>query len=42
MNRPYTREKFIKLVDQLRKTNENMRISTDVIVGYPGEDSEDF
>ena len=42
MNRPYTRERFIKLVDQLRKTNKNMRISTDVIVGYPSEGSKDF
>ena len=42
MNRPYTRSKFIKLVRKLRDANPNMRLSTDVIVGYPGEEEEDF
>ena len=42
MNRPYTRERFLKLVSALRTVNSNMRISTDVIVGYPGEKEEEF
>ena len=42
MNRPYTRNKFIDLVKKLRASNPEMRLSTDVIVGYPGEQEEDF
>ena len=35
MNRPYSSEKFIRLVRELRRINPKMRLSTDVIVGYP-------
>ena len=42
MNRPYTRERFLQLVESLRATNTRMRISTDIIVGYPGESEIDF
>ena len=42
MNRPYSSEKFIRLVRELRRINPKMRLSTDVIVGYPGESEEDF
>ena len=42
MNRPYTRERFLQLVESLRATNSRMRISTDIIVGYPGESEADF
>ena len=42
MNRPYTRSKFINLVKKLRASKPTMRLSTDVIVGYPGEEEEDF
>lgn len=42
MNRPYTRSKFINLVKKLRDSKPTMRLSTDVIVGYPGEEEEDF
>ena len=42
MNRPYTRERFLQLVESLRATNTRMRISTDIIVGYPGESDIDF
>ena len=42
MNRPYTRERFLQLVESLRATNTRMRISTDIIVGYPGESEADF
>ncbi len=42
MNRPYTRERFLQLVESLRVNNSRMRISTDIIVGYPGESESDF
>jgi len=42
MNRPYSREKFLQLVSSLRSVNQNMRISTDIIVGYPGETEAEF
>ena len=42
MNRPYSREKFLQLVSLLRSVNQNMRISTDIIVGYPGETEAEF
>ena len=42
MNRPYKREKFLELVTALRNINQNMRISTDIIVGYPGETEAEF
>ena len=42
MKRPYSVEKFLTLVSNLRSTMPNMRLSTDVIVGYPNETEEDF
>jgi tRNA-2-methylthio-N6-dimethylallyladenosine synthase len=42
MNRPYTREKYLEIVDNLRRVRPNMYFSTDVIVGFPGETAEDF
>jgi tRNA-2-methylthio-N6-dimethylallyladenosine synthase len=42
MNRPYTREKFLSIAHSLRSINPNMRLSTDIIVGYPGEEDIDF
>ena len=42
MNRPYTREKFISLVKTLRSAKKGIRLSTDIIVGYPGESENDF
>ena len=42
MNRPYRIEKFLHIVDSLRNKVSGMRISTDVIVGFPGETDEDF
>ena len=42
MNRPYTRERFLSLVSKLRSANKDIRFSTDVIVGYPGEDDDVF
>lgn len=42
MNRPYKIEKFLSIVQSLRAQVPSMRISTDVIVGFPGETDEDF
>ena len=42
MNRPYRIEKFLNIVENLRAQVPGMRISTDVIVGFPGETDEDF
>jgi tRNA-2-methylthio-N6-dimethylallyladenosine synthase len=42
MKRPYTAERILTIVEKLRKTVPNVGISTDIIVGYPGETEEDF
>ena len=42
MHRAYTKEKFYAIVDKLRAINPLFSISTDVIVGYPGETESDF
>ena len=42
MNRGYTREWFLKIVEKLRQARPGMAISTDIIVGFPGETEEDF
>ena len=42
MRRPYSREKFLRIVEALRTANPAMYFSTDVIVGFPGETDEDF
>ena len=42
MHRGYTRERFVRLVEQLRAANPEMGVTTDLIVGFPGETEEDF
>ena len=42
MNRPYSVEKYLQIVDSLRTAVPHMYFSTDVIVGFPGETDEDF
>lgn len=42
MNRPYSTETFQKIVLALRKQVPDIHISTDIIVGFPGETDEDF
>ena len=42
MKRFYTRERFLEVVDQLRDARPDIILSTDFIVGFPGETDEDF
>ena len=42
MNRGYTREEYIEKINKLKKACPEMSLSTDIIVGFPGETSEDF
>ncbi len=42
MNRRYNVDSFIKKVEQIRKVSPDIAITTDVIVGFPGESEENF
>jgi tRNA-2-methylthio-N6-dimethylallyladenosine synthase len=42
MHRPYTAEKFIELVERIRAAREGIAVTTDVIVGFPGETEKEY
>lgn len=42
MNRKYDREKYMNIVGKLRAAVPEITMSTDIIVGFPGETEEDF
>ena len=42
MNRKHTINDYYKIFDQLKKINSNIQFSSDFIIGYPGEEEDDF
>lgn len=42
MQRRYSSDEFLHIVDEFRKSIEGLSVHTDVIAGFPGEDEEDF
>jgi tRNA-2-methylthio-N6-dimethylallyladenosine synthase len=42
MNRGYTRARYLELIDELHETVPDIALSTDLIVGFPGETEADF
>src|SRR5207249_3021980 len=42
MHRTYTAEKYLALVDRIRAARPGIAITTDVIVGFPGEEDHDY
>ena len=42
MNRNYTVEEYLKIINKAKKTRKDIVFSSDFIVGYPGESKEDF
>src|SRR6185312_1215537 len=42
MHRGYTRERFLGIIEKLRRAKPDIGVSTDIIVGFPGETEEDF
>jgi tRNA-2-methylthio-N6-dimethylallyladenosine synthase len=42
MNRPYTRERYLEIIESARRRVPGIAFSTDIIVGFPGESDSDF
>ena len=42
MNRKHDREYYLSVINKLKNVNKNIKISSDFIVGYPGETEQDF
>jgi tRNA-2-methylthio-N6-dimethylallyladenosine synthase len=42
MHRPYTAEKYRALIERIRQTRNEIAVTTDVIVGFPGEEDDDY
>jgi tRNA-2-methylthio-N6-dimethylallyladenosine synthase len=42
MNRKHTVEEYLEIIEKLKKSNPNIELSSDFIIGYPGETQYDF
>lgn len=42
MNRPYTKERYLEIVRKMKDKIPNLELTTDTIVGFPGESDDDF
>ena len=42
MHRAYTAEKYVELVEQIRRVRDRIAVTTDIIVGFPGENEDDY
>lgn len=42
MNRKYTKEKYLEIIEKVKKAIPNIALTSDIIVGFPGESNEDF